>query len=220
MLHHLFPEAQQSRPEPAIYWGTIVRTLCAFTGIALLLGSVFSCGAASDSTNTVLSKPAHPTPVQAVTHYAQQMARRARFTTPTSRQYGNGTISYSDSTSFTVVLSDYTVQVYMNREQQPETVFISAYHPAPTSDTAQNRVVYPAPPDQLTALGNLRHVFGQGKQGPVMEVKEASWQNHPVLFDYHPSPNGRQVQIRATMPAPNYTDSSMIHSIMLSAYEQ
>ncbi|GAB2785636.1 hypothetical protein GCM10027175_25450 [Hymenobacter latericoloratus] len=148
------------------------------------------------------------------------MARRARFTTPKSRQYGNGTISHSDNSFFTIVLSDYTVQVYMNQEQQPETVFISAYHPAPSSDTAQNKKVYPAPPDQLTALGNLRHVFGQGKAGPVMEVKDARWQRHPVLFDYHPSAKGRQVQIRATMPAPNYPDSSMIHSIMLSAYEQ
>ncbi|RPD45941.1 hypothetical protein DNI29_17515 [Hymenobacter sediminis] len=187
--------------------------------IPLALG-LLGCGTATESgtkPSTTLEQPVSLLSI--VNRYASQMAKGTPITNLRSQQLSrhDSPPQFSpDSTSFTLISGPYRIRVDLNQQRQPDYVFISAHHPVPATPAATtNPYSFSPPADRLIQLGELRRVFGPGKTGHVMEVKEAPWQRHPISFNYQPNPNARKVVVAATLPSSHFADSSMVHAIGL-----
>ncbi|WP_180754491.1 hypothetical protein [Hymenobacter sp. DG01] len=180
---------------------------------------LFSCGTATERHADTAAQAPPVSLLSIVNRYALQMANGTPITNLRSQRLSSHDSLPQlspDSTSFTLVSGPYDIQVDLNKQQQPDYVFISAHHPVPATPAAtSNPGSFSAPADRLIRLGELRRVFGPGKPERVMEVMNAPWQRHRISFGYQPRPNARKVMVTATLPHSHFADSSMVHEIGL-----
>ncbi|GAB2785628.1 hypothetical protein HNQ93_002615 [Hymenobacter luteus] len=184
---------------------------------ALVLSLCLGLGC-TEKREPATAKATSPTPertpsvVEVVGHYAVQIAKGTRLTTPASRFYGGDTLPSlnSDSTMYILTPGTCTVTAILNAEQQLESVYITA-RKDPQAEAPE--VASLPEPERLVRLGELRRVFGEGQIKPAVLRRQEEWRRYPVEFSYLLAPGGREARIRAMMFTPEYSDSAMVHSI-------
>lgn len=189
--------------------------------LVLSLGLALSC---TEKRKPITTKATAPIParipsvVEVVGHYAVQIAKGTRLTTPASRFYGGDTLPSlnPDSTMYILTPGSCSVTAALNAEQQLESVYITA-RKGPQAERPE--VASLPKPERLVRLGELRRVFGEGQIKPAVLRRQEEWRRYPVEFSYLLAPGGREARIQAMMFTPEYSDSAMVHSISLSAHE-
>ena len=162
---------------------------------------------AAKNKRTAAGHTAMPGIAELTRHYADLMAQQTPLPTPQSRQ--NATpVGRPEEQLFTRKLPSYEVLFALNKQQQLHMVEIKS--PRIPEDPNRLAKYQPQPAAHLVRLGELRRVFGQGAEASGPGNKP-----HDYDFSYRPSPDKRQITIRAFVPAFVYADSAMVEYILI-----